>query len=349
MEIRVMEVVEMVGGRLAAGSPDRVLSGFGALDQSGEGDLSFYGNPKYQEAFQASRAGAVIVKTGTTNGPEGAALIEVENPALAFDVVVRRFGAPEVPFVPGVHATACVAPDAEFDPARVSIGAYVVVESGCKIGNGTRLCPQVVVSQGASLGEDCLIYPHVAIREGSKIGNRVIIHAGTVVGADGYGYEFSGGRHVKIRQAGIVEIHDDVEIGANCSIDRARFGSTVIGEGTKVDNLVQIAHNAKIGKHCLIVAQCGISGSATLGNYVTLAAQSGVAGHITIGDGAIMGGRSGVIASLEGKQQYFGYPAKPMKEWARGEMYQKKIPSLLKRIAELEKRLAELEKRGDGE
>lgn len=344
MEIRVKEVVELVGGRLASGPPDRVLSGFGALNQCGESDLSFYGNPKYLEAFQGSKAGAIIVKTGPPPGPDGTALIEVENPTVAFDIVVRRFGAPEIPFVPGVHPTACVAPDVEFDPEKVSIGALVVVESGCKIGNGTRLCPQVVLSQGASVGEDCLIYPHVAIREGSKIGNRVIIHAGTVVGADGYGYEFSGGRHVKIRQAGIVEIHDDVEIGANCTIDRARFGSTVIGEGTKVDNLVQIAHNAKIGKHCLIVAQCGISGSATLGDYVIAAAQSGIAGHITVGDGAILGGRSGVIASLPGKNQYFGYPAKPMKEWARGEMYQKKIPSLLKRIAELEKRLADLEK-----
>ncbi|MEO0447416.1 MAG: UDP-3-O-(3-hydroxymyristoyl)glucosamine N-acyltransferase, partial [Verrucomicrobiota bacterium] len=181
------------------------------------------------------------------------------------------------------------------------------------------------------------------LREGAILGARVVLHSGCIIGADGYGYEWKDGRHGKIRQAGIVEIGDDVEIGAGTTIDRARFGSTVIGEGTKIDNLVQIGHNAKIGKHCLIVAQAGLSGSCRLGENVTMAAQGGVAGHVTVGDGAILGGRAGVIADAEGGGTYFGYPAKPLKEWSYQQMQGKKIPKLVKRLAELERRLAEIE------
>ena len=211
------------------------------------------------------------------------------------------------------------------------------------MGNGTRIDPQVVIAQEVTVGENCHFYPFVSIREGSQIGARVVLHSGVVVGSDGYGYELMEGRHQKMLQAGIVEIGDDVEIGANTCIDRARFGATVIGEGTKVDNLVQIGHNVKIGKHCLVVAQTGISGSSEIGDYVTLAAQSGVGGHVKVASKTTCAGRTGVIADTDEGEFYFGYPAKPLKEWARGQMHLKRLPTLLKRIAGLEKRIEKLE------
>jgi UDP-3-O-[3-hydroxymyristoyl] glucosamine N-acyltransferase len=346
VETTVAQIVELVGGELIAGAEDRVLSGFEALDKSSESDLSFFGNPKYGEQFGKTTAGAVLVPQQLPESPRpvGPALIEVENPVLAFDIVVRRFGAPEIPFQTGVHPTAVIAADVQFDPAKVCIEPYAVISSGVQIGDGSWIGSHSKVAQGVKLGESTRLYSHVSIREGSVLGDRVILHSSCVIGSDGFGYEFAEGRHQKIQQAGIVEIGNDVEIGAGTTIDRARFGSTAIGEGTKIDNLVQIGHNVRIGRHCVIVALTGIAGSTTIGDYVVFGAQSGVAGHLTIASQNQFAGRVGVIKDVETTGgTYFGYPAKPIKEWSRGQMLQKKIPTLLKKIADLEKRLKDLE------
>jgi UDP-3-O-[3-hydroxymyristoyl] glucosamine N-acyltransferase len=211
--------------------------------------------------------------------------------------------------------------------------------TGAVIGDGTEIYPNAVIGRRVSLGRDCLIYQNVSIREYCVIGNRVIMHPGVVIGADGYGYEFVRGRHQKIPQVGIVEIGDDVEIGSNSCIDRARFGKTVIGEGTKIDNLVQIGHNVQIGKHCLIIAFTGIAGSVKLGDYVTCAAQVGIAGHIEVGDKAVLATRTGVISSLEGGRTYMGFPAQPMKMELKEIANSRRLPKLIADVKQLKKHL----------
>lgn len=341
MRTLLREVVSLTAGTLLRGDEQREITGFASLEEAGPFQLSFFGNPKYRKEFLGTKAGAVLVPQGLTEFPKESALIGVENPVLAFDLVVRRFGAPELPFLPGIHPRAEVHPDVELNPDRVRVDAFAVVEAGSRIGDGTWIGANCYVGHGVTVGGECRLYPLVSLREGTVLGRRVIIHGGCIIGADGYGYEFVEGRHQKIHQAGIVEIEDDVEIGANTTIDRARFGSTLIGAGTKIDNLVQIAHNVQIGKHCLIVAQSGISGSARIGDYVTVAAQTGVAGHIEIGEKAILGGRTGAITDLPGNETYFGYPAKPMREWSRRQMHVKRIPAILERLTALERLMAE--------
>jgi UDP-3-O-[3-hydroxymyristoyl] glucosamine N-acyltransferase len=345
MELTVAELVRLVGGSLLQGEPGAVLRGFGSLRECEPDGVSFFGNELYQKDFEGSRAGAILVRPGVSNPPSSAALVEVPDPVLAFDQVVRRYGAPEIPFVPGIHPTAVLGKDVVCDPGTVCIGPYATLADGVKIGAGSWIGAHVALGQDVVVGKSCRIYDQVTVREGCRLGHRVILQAGVVIGSDGYGYQFKDGRHHAIRQAGIVILEDDVEIGANTTVDRARFGATVIGEGTKVDNLVQIGHNVIIGKHCLVVALSGLSGSCRLGDYVTMAAQGGIAGHVKVGDRAVLGGRSGVISDIPGNQTYFGYPAKPMKDWSRQQVYAKKVPKLVQRIQELESQLAALEAR----
>jgi len=343
MKLSSADLAHLVEGCLVSGPSDRILETFGALGDCGPDGISFFGNEAYRGDFQRTRAGAVFVRPGVRGAPEPTVLIEVADPVLAFDQVVRQYGAPEVPFRPGVHPSAILGEGVTLDPTAVCIGPYAVLGDGVTVGNGSWVGAHVTLGVGAMIGQDCRLHDRVTVREGCRLGDRVILQPGVVIGSDGYGYQFKDGRHLAIRQAGIVVLEDDVEIGANSTVDRARFGATVIGEGTKIDNLVQVGHNVVIGKHCLVVAQTGLSGSSRLGDFVTVAAQGGVAGHVKVGDGAVLGGRSGVISDLPGHQTYFGYPARPMKEWSRQQMFQKKIPKLLERIAALEARLAELE------
>ena len=221
----------------------------------------------------------------------------MDNPAEAFAKLLEVFSPPPIPFVPGIHPTAVVASDAEIG-VDVTIQAFAVVESGARIGARTVIGSHSYIGHHAILGDDCRVYPHVTVRERSVIGNRVILHPGAVIGSDGFGYEIRDGRQQKIPQTGIVQIDDDVEIGANSTVDRARFGRTWIQEGVKIDNLVQIAHNVTIGEHSIICAQVGISGSVRIGSYVTLAGKVGVNGHIEIGDGAIVTAMAGITKSV---------------------------------------------------
>ncbi|MCH1410083.1 MAG: UDP-3-O-(3-hydroxymyristoyl)glucosamine N-acyltransferase [Verrucomicrobiales bacterium] len=339
MKTTVAEIAELVGGKLLRGESGAELSNFAALDQADAGCVSFFGNPKYAEQLATTNAGLVLVPVEEVKAPESAALVLVENPVFAFDRIIKEFGVEPPAFEAGVHEAAWVDPSAEVDPAEVSVLPSASVLAGAKIGKGTRIGASTVVGENAVIGEDCEIGPNVSIREGCILGDRVIVHPGVVIGGDGFGFEFVEGRHKKIDQLGIVRVENDVEIGASTTIDRARFGETVIGEGTKIDNQVQIAHNVVIGKHCIIVAQVGISGSTRIGNYVTLAAQTGVAGHLNIADQTTCGGRSGVIASIdEPGGTYFGYPAKPLKENRRESMWLKQLGGLIKRVKALEKK-----------
>ncbi|WP_297084540.1 UDP-3-O-(3-hydroxymyristoyl)glucosamine N-acyltransferase [uncultured Demequina sp.] len=249
MALTLSELARLVDGDIVRGELSHVIEGIAALDEATSADVSFLGNEKYRAQYLATRAGAVIVPRGVEEGPEGVALVAVENPSFAFGRAVKHFTeALARRFEPGVHERAVVDPAAVLDPARVRVDAGAVVMAGASVGDGSEIGPNAVVGEGVRIGRDCRIHANVSIRERCEIGDRVILQPGAVIGSDGFGYETVKGRHEKIDQIGIVVLEDDVEIGANTTVDRARFGRTVISEGTKVDNLVQIGHNVRIGR-----------------------------------------------------------------------------------------------------
>ncbi|MEA3207090.1 MAG: UDP-3-O-[3-hydroxymyristoyl] glucosamine N-acyltransferase [Chthoniobacter sp.] len=335
MELTVQELAALVGGQFASEvDASRRIHGAAAVGDAGEGHVTFFGNAKYLPQLKSSRATAALVPLDFRE-PIPPIAIRVENPSLAFAGLLTRFAPAPIRFAPGTHPTALLGRDVVLG-ANVSIQPFVVVEDGARIGDNTVLGAYTYVGHGAAVGADCQLAPRVTVGAGCIVGNRVIIHSGAVLGSDGFGFEFSGGRHVKIPQTGIVEVEDDVEIGANVTIDRARFGRTWIGEGTKIDNLVQIAHNVVIGKHCLIVAQTGISGSTRLGQYVTLAGQVGVVGHIEIGDQVVVGAQGGVTKSIRAKEVLWGTPAVPIRQ-------SKEQIAGVRRLAKLQDRVARLE------
>jgi UDP-3-O-[3-hydroxymyristoyl] glucosamine N-acyltransferase len=337
--LTLSELARWIDGDIVRGELDSSYTGMAALDAAGPGDVSFLGNEKYHGQFAQTQAGAVIVPRGVTSGPEGAALVAVDNPTLAFSTVVRHFAAASRRFTPGISPHAAVDPTAVLNPQNVRVNPGAVIMAGARVGDGSEIGANCVVGEDAVIGLDCHLMANVTLRERCVLGDRVVLQPGAVVGSDGYGYELVDGRHVKIEQVGIVEIHNDVEIGANTTIDRARFGKTIIGEGTKIDNLVQIGHNCVIGKHCLIVAFCGISGSTRIGDYVTMAGQCGSAGHVTIGDKASFAGRSGVTTNLPGGEVYSGFPAQPFREEMKQRATVRRLPKLVERVKALEEAL----------
>jgi UDP-3-O-[3-hydroxymyristoyl] glucosamine N-acyltransferase len=334
--LTLSELARWVEGDIIRGESVLPLTGVAALDAARCHDVSFLGNAKYHSQFLETQAAVVIVAHGVTDGPETTALIAVENPSLAFAIVVSHFAAATRAFTPGIHPRAFVDPSAVLDPNQVRVQAGALVLAGATVGSGTDIGPNCVISEDVIIGKDCRIMANSSIRERCILGDRVSLQPGAVIGSDGYGYEFSDGRHAKIDQVGIVEIADDVEIGANTTIDRARFGKTIIGEGTKIDNLVQIGHNVTVGKHCLIVALTGISGSTQIGDYVTIAGQVGISGHIRIGDKAMIAARCGVTTSLEGGQTYSGHPAKLFRDDMKARAHVRRLPKLIERIKALE-------------
>ncbi len=342
--ITLQKLAELVDGQLSQGAPDDLITGLNAITDAIPGEVTFLGNARYLPALKKTRASAALVPEdlAAQDAPDALALIRVKNPTLAFSSVIQWFGPPAAVFVPGVHATAVVASDAVFAPGKVSIGAHAVIEEGVTIGDGTVIHSGVFVGRGVRMGANCTLHANAVIKEHCVLGNRVILHSGAVIGSDGFGYEHVNGRHQKIDQAGIVQIDDDVEIGSCTTIDRARFGRTWIGEGTKIDNLVQIGHNCTLGKHCIIVSQTGISGSTHLGNYVTMGGQVGVIGHLKIGDHVMFKARSVVTKSISEAGTYTGYPARPLMEGHRMLVLPARIPELIERVSELEKKLAAL-------
>ncbi len=275
-------------------------------------------------------------------------IIRVDDPNRAFAQILAKLEPPPIEFARGIHSSALVSKNANIDPGA-SIQAFAVIEDGAAIGSGTVIGAGSYVGHEARIGADCQISDRVTIGARCRLGNRITIHSGVVIGSDGFGFEISNGRHAKIPQTGIVQIDDDVEIGANTTIDRARFGRTRIGEGTKIDNLVQIAHNVTIGKHCILCAQVGVSGSTRLGDYAVLGGQVGVVGHIEIGSGAQVGAQSGVSKTVPPKAIVWGYPAAPMMEAKRRQAQINRLGALYDRVKALEQILGEMQKSSSGE
>ena len=343
MEFTVHELAALLGGQFASEADGlKKITGAAAVVDAGEGQITFFGNAKYLAQIKASRATAALVPLDFSETIPAVA-IRVENPSLAFSRLLEKFAPTPIRFAPGIHPTAVIGRDVVLGE-NVSIQTFVVIEDGVSIGANTVIGAHGYVGHEAQVGADCQFAPRVTIGARCIVGNRVILHSGVVLGSDGFGFEFSAGKHVKIPQTGIVQVEDDVEIGANTAIDRARFGRTWIQEGTKIDNLVQIAHNVVIGKHCIIVSQAGISGSTRLGNYVTLAGQVGVVGHIEIGDQAIVAAQSGVSKSVGPKEVVFGSPAQPMRESKETLAYIGRLPKLNARVKKLEQLLDSLQK-----
>jgi UDP-3-O-[3-hydroxymyristoyl] glucosamine N-acyltransferase len=333
MPFTIAEIARHLGGEVL-GDPSVVVQRFSPADRAQPGDLTFAENELFLARAEQSAASAIIVDGPVTSQKT---LIRVPSARIAFAKVLPLFF-PEPVFETGIHPTAVVATTAQVD-ATAHVGPLCVVSDGARIGARSVLQAQVFVGPQCVVGEDAFLFPHVALYARTILGNRVRIHAGTVVGSDGFGYVQDGGIHRKVPQIGNVIIHDDVEIGAGVTVDRGALGPTVIGKGTKVDNLVQIAHNVQIGEHCIVVAQVGISGSTRLGNYVVLAGQVGLAGHLRIGDRVTVAAQSGVMNHIPDGQKWLGSPAQPDRQMKRQFIALQQLPELIRRVAELEKRI----------
>ena len=325
----------MSGGELH-GDPERKISGAASLVEAAADEIAFYSDPRYGSLLRKTRAAAVFVPLNFSD-TISAAQIRVANPSKAFEQVVLKFAPNPISFAAGVHSSAIVDPSVKLGN-RVSIQPHAVIEAAVRIGDDTVVGAGSYIGHESVIGASCVIYPNATIRERTRIGARVIIHSGAVIGADGFGFEFVEKRHEKIPQLGIVQIDDDVEIGANTTIDRARFGRTWIQEGVKIDNLVQVAHNVVIGRHSIIAAQTGISGSTRVGEYVTMAGQVGIVGHVTIGDGTVLAAQSGVSKDVPGGV-WFGYPAAPLPEAKRQVAWVRRLGKLFDRVKATEKKL----------
>lgn len=344
MDKSLQEIAELVGGTLVGDGSVRV-SGVNGIKQAGPKDLTFLAHPKYRTYLDTTQAAAVLV---TLDTPElQIPAIRVKNPYVALSTLLTLIEAEMLRHPVGHHPTAVIGKNVTLG-ANVALGPHVVLEDDVTIGDNAILYAGVFVGWGSSIGPSSVLYPNVVVREGVRVGARCIIHAGTVIGSDGFGFVFSEGRQIKIPQIGGVVLEDDVEVGANSAVDRAAVGLTTIGQGTKIDNLVQIGHNVQIGKNCVISGQSGIAGSATIGNYVALGARAGVAGHLEIGDGVMVGALSGVTKTIASGKVVSGFPAKPHEDEKRIQASLRSVPALLRRMKELEDRVKELEGTLDG-
>lgn len=331
------EIASIVSAQKVSGQTTQTIRDIASLKAAQPGDLSFLGNPKYRAEVAETRASVVLVPLDYTSEPRpDQALIHVEKPSIALAQLCSRIEQSLWPRpLPGIHPSAVVAASARISP-EASIGPLCVVEDDAKIGAGTILHASVFVGRGASIGEQCWIQPGCVVGTLCEVGNRVRLQPGVVLGSDGFGYEFINGRHEKIPQVGIVVVENDVEIGTNSSVDRARFSRTVIGEGSKLDNLVQIGHNVIVGKHCILCAQVGIAGSTTLEDYVVLGGQAGIGGHITLGKGTKAGGQTGIASDTAPGSYLNGTPAIPYMLERRLQILHQKLPDLFKRVEFLE-------------
>jgi UDP-3-O-[3-hydroxymyristoyl] glucosamine N-acyltransferase len=330
--MRVEELAVLLGGHVN-GDATRDIRGLAALETAGTEDLAFLEGTRDLERAAQSRAGCILVARGISIPVH--TTLAVSQPKAAFIRAAEAIRSPET-FATGIHPQDVISRDAKLAEG-VKVGAHVIVESGATVDTGTRLASGVFLGQGVQVGAGCVFYPHVTIYAGAKIGNHVILHAGVVVGSDGFGYVFREGRHLKFPQLGQVVIGDEVEIGSNTTVDRGSLGTTVIGQGTKIDNLVQIAHNVRIGRHCVIAAQTGIYGSAVIGDYVVIAGQVGVGDHVRIEDNAVIGGQAGILPGkiVRRGNTVWGTPARPLSEFKRTYAHLANLPSLTRRVKEL--------------
>lgn len=341
MEIPVSVIAGMLGAEVK-GDPNAVVSGFGGINEAKPGDITFLNVEKYLPSLQTTKAAAVLVRADLPL-PESCppALIIVPDPQLALQKLLEQVAPPKVEFQPGVHPTAVVAPSAVLG-RNVSVQPYAVIEEGATIGDNTVIGAFCYVGHFTEIGKDSFLYPHVTIRERIKIGERVTVHPGTVIGADGFGYLEINGKREKVPQIGNVVIGDDVEIGANTCIDRARLDATVVKRGSKIDNLVQVAHNCEIGEDSVLCGCSAMSGSSKIGNHVILAGQAGLNGHISICDNVIIGGQCGVSKDIREPGFYIGSPATPHITYKKRESVVVRLPEHLRTLHALEKEIAAL-------
>src|SRR5213594_4139320 len=335
MTFTLQQLATTSGGELV-GDPSLQIMGAASLGDATPGEISFFANRKYVALLRETRASAVFVPADFAEAITPAQ-IRVANPTKAFEQVVFKFAPKAIAFTPGIHPTAVVDPSAQIGKC-VSIQPHAVIESGARIGDDTIIGAGSYIGHETVIGPGCLIYPRVTIRERSRIGSRVIIHSGAVIGADGFGFEMVDGQQQKIQQLGIVQIDDDVEIGANTTVDRARFGRTWIQQGVKIDNLVQIAHNVVIGKNTVIAAQTGIAGSVQIGQRVLIGGQAGIIGHIEIGDNTAIGAQSGISKNISGGA-WWASPAVPLAEAKQQIAWVHRLGKLFARVKEIEKKL----------
>ena len=332
--MKIADIARLVGGEIT-GDAEFELRGFSPAYAAKQGDLTFAENESYFRLAEQSAASAVLVDTDY--GETSKIIIRVSSARIAFAKILPLFF-PEPEFAAGIHPSAAIAASAEIDPTA-HIGPHTA------IGERARIGPKAVVEAGCVVGQNCVIgngshlFPRVTLYNNTVLGHRVRVHAGAVIGADGFGYVLDGAAHRKVPQVGHVLVQDDVEIGANTTIDRGALGPTVIGRGTKIDNLVQLGHNVVTGEHCILVSQVGVAGSTKLGNYVTIAGQAGVAGHLKIGNRSTIAAQSGVMNHVPEGEKWFGSPARPDRQMKRQMLAMQQLPELLRRVAELERRL----------
>lgn len=335
--VPIGEIADLVEGDYR-GDRSRRVSGARPLQDAGPDDLSFLANARYQKLLATTAAGAILVERGMAG--DSPRWIRVRDPYVALARALQRFFS-EVPLPDGVSTLASIAPTATIG-AGARIGPFATIGAEAVIGEGAAIFPGVFVGARASIGEGTILYPNAVVYHGCVVGKRCIVHGSAVIGADGFGFVSSEGVHHKIPQIGIVRIEDDVEIGAGTTVDRAALGETVIGAGTKIDNLVQIAHNVRIGRGCIIVAQVGIAGSAEVGDYCVLAGHAGITGHVKVGSHVMIAAQAAVMKDIEGPATVAGSPARPLREHLKAEAMVRRLPDLIARLETLERKLADL-------
>ncbi len=340
MKIKLLEIASFINGKLV-GDESIEITNLGKIEEAIPGDLTFLYLPAYEKFFPSTKASAIIVKNDFPKTRNDITYIEVAQPEKAFFAVLKKYFTPEF-YLQGIDPTSSIGKNSSLGK-DTALGKNVVIGSNCKIGDNTKIFHNTVILDNTVIGNDCLIFPNVSIRENSVIGNRVIIHSGTVVGSDGFGYTTDEkGVYQKIPQIGNVIIEDDVELGSNVSIDRAALGSTIIKRGCKIDNLVQIAHNVQLGDDTVISAQAGISGSTKIGKHCILAGQAGLVGHIELGDNVVITAQAGVSKSILKPGYYSGSPAMEIKAHQKMQAQVRFIPDYVERIKQLENQIKEL-------
>ncbi|MBI5789792.1 MAG: UDP-3-O-(3-hydroxymyristoyl)glucosamine N-acyltransferase [Candidatus Schekmanbacteria bacterium] len=335
----LQQLAQITGGRVI-GDPQTMITAVKPIESADTGSITFISNPKYAQYLESTKAAAVIVSRQIEQAP--VALLQVDNPYAAFALVMTLIY-PDRPPAPGIHPTAVIAQSAQIGQ-NVYLAAHTAIGENSYIGDGTYIYPGVSIANDCRIGDNCVIHANVSIYQKVSIGNKVIIHSGTVIGSDGFGYVFAQGKQQKIPQVGTVEIEDEVEIGANVTIDRGALGATCIGRCTKIDNLVQIAHNVVIGENSIIVAQTGISGSTKLGKRVVLGGQVGVVGHIELADDTKVAAKAGVTKNTAPGTVLAGFIGVPHQEWRKTEAITRKLPDLYAKIKLLEKEIQILKK-----
>jgi UDP-3-O-[3-hydroxymyristoyl] glucosamine N-acyltransferase len=341
--LKLQDLAERLGCRLE-GDGSIEINRVAGIEQAGRGDLTFVANPKYLGLAETTRASAVILGPADTVPRASFAILRAENPYYSFAQALRLFVTPSSP-PKGIDRLSAIAPTATVGP-DASIGPFVVIGDGATLGARAVVYPHAVIGAGAVIGDDCVLHARVSIRERVQLGNRVVVLDGAVIGSDGFGFAHdSRGEHLKIPQVADIVIEDDVEIGANSTVDRPAVGETRIRQGTKIDNLVHIAHGVQIGRRVLLAAQVGIAGSTVVEDDVMMGGQVGVTGHVHIGKGAMFSAKTGVTGNVDAGVLMSGYPALLNIEWRKSQVLVRHLPKLKKRVAELEQRIAELEEK----